>query len=188
MSFRASDPPSVLERASEHVSEHASDPAPGEARAPMSEPEAGALDALFEGWPTLDQLRERYVSHMIAQAGGNKTQAAAMLGVDRRTVHRIEARRRAARKRLLKPPVEPPPAPPDPVAAPPRASGTVEERVTEGWPSLDEMSLRYLFEALERAGNNKRKAARVLGINSWTVRRILKRARRGRTPLMHTRL
>ncbi|MFB3817702.1 MAG: sigma-54-dependent transcriptional regulator [Candidatus Methylomirabilales bacterium] len=38
---------------------------------------------------TLDELTRRYVSRVLAAAGGNKTRAAAILGVDRRTLYRM---------------------------------------------------------------------------------------------------
>ena len=40
-------------------------------------------------WPTLDELSLRYLHRVIAHAKGNKTKAAEMLGIDRRTVSRI---------------------------------------------------------------------------------------------------
>jgi len=148
-------------------------------------------DELIQDWPTLAVLRRRYLDTMIARAGGNKTRAAEMLGVDRRTIHRIQERERAALRpprKLAAPAAPAPPTSPLPPPPPSGARARVEDRVADGWPSLDEMSLRYVFEVLERAGHNKLKAARMLGINSWTMRRILKRARGGRTPSMHTRI
>jgi DNA-binding NtrC family response regulator len=43
---------------------------------------------------TLDELTRRYVSRVLAAAGGNKTRAAAILGVDRRTLYRMLERYR----------------------------------------------------------------------------------------------
>ncbi len=50
---------------------------------------------LTEDWPTLDVLRLRYIARVLEKNGGNKTRAADMLGIDRRTLNRILARERA---------------------------------------------------------------------------------------------
>jgi transcriptional regulator with PAS, ATPase and Fis domain len=39
-------------------------------------------------WPTADQLRHRYVERVLERTGGNKTAAAAILGLDRKTLQR----------------------------------------------------------------------------------------------------
>lgn len=57
-----------------------------------SSPVAGAVDA---NWPTLDSLRLRYIHRAIEHLNGNKTRAAELLGIDRRTLNRILARERA---------------------------------------------------------------------------------------------
>jgi ActR/RegA family two-component response regulator len=49
---------------------------------------------LTEDWPTLDVLRLRYIHRVLEQNGNNKTRAADMLGIDRRTLNRILARER----------------------------------------------------------------------------------------------
>jgi hypothetical protein len=46
-------------------------------------------------WPTLDVLRLRYIAQVLERNSGNKTRAADMLGIDRRTLNRILARERA---------------------------------------------------------------------------------------------
>lgn len=51
-----------------------------------------------EDWPTLDLLRLRYIHRAIAHTGNNKTRAAELLGIDRRTLNRILARERARRR------------------------------------------------------------------------------------------
>jgi DNA-binding NtrC family response regulator len=53
------------------------------------------MSMLTNDWPTLDVLRLRYIAQVIERAGGNKTRAADMLGIDRRTLNRILARERA---------------------------------------------------------------------------------------------
>jgi DNA-binding NtrC family response regulator len=50
---------------------------------------------LADDWPTLDVLRLRYIAQVLERSGGNKTRAADVLGIDRRTLNRILARERA---------------------------------------------------------------------------------------------
>ncbi len=49
-------------------------------------------------WPTLDVLRLRYIHRAIEHMNNNKTRAAELLGIDRRTLNRILARERARRR------------------------------------------------------------------------------------------
>jgi DNA-binding NtrC family response regulator len=56
---------------------------------PLSPSPASPTDSLDEGWPTLDELSLRYLHRVIAHSKGNKTKAAELLGIDRRTVSRI---------------------------------------------------------------------------------------------------
>ena len=51
-----------------------------------------------EDWPTLDVLRLRYIHRAIEHTNNNKTRAAELLGIDRRTLNRILARERARRR------------------------------------------------------------------------------------------
>ena len=48
--------------------------------------------AAFDDLPTLDTLEKRYVLHVVEAVGGNRTQAARVLGIDRRTLYRMAAR------------------------------------------------------------------------------------------------
>jgi DNA-binding NtrC family response regulator len=48
--------------------------------------------------PTLDVLRLRYIHRAIEHTNNNKTRAAELLGIDRRTLNRILARERARRR------------------------------------------------------------------------------------------
>jgi len=48
--------------------------------------------ALFAGLPTLDELERRYMLHVLEAAGGSRTRAAEILGVDRRTLYRMAER------------------------------------------------------------------------------------------------
>ena len=52
----------------------------------------GTID---EDWPTLEELDRRYIDRVLQRTGGNKTSAAAVLGVDRRTLQRLFASNRA---------------------------------------------------------------------------------------------
>jgi DNA-binding NtrC family response regulator len=47
---------------------------------------------MFEGLPTLDDLERRYLMHVLASVGGNRTRAAEALGIDRRTLYRMAER------------------------------------------------------------------------------------------------
>ena len=62
--------------------------------------EAPSLD---EDWPTLSVLARRYITIALGRTKGNKTKAAEMLGIDRRTLNRIMARDRAKRSKPAEP-------------------------------------------------------------------------------------
>jgi len=49
--------------------------------------------AIEHGWPTLEELERRYVDRVLERCDHNKTDAANILGVDRRTLQRLLARR-----------------------------------------------------------------------------------------------
>jgi transcriptional regulator with PAS, ATPase and Fis domain len=40
-------------------------------------------------WPTLEVLQRRYIERVLEHSGQNKTAAAAILGIDRRTIQRL---------------------------------------------------------------------------------------------------
>ena len=42
--------------------------------------------------PTLDELERRYLVHVLEAVGGNRTRAAEILGIDRRTLYRMAER------------------------------------------------------------------------------------------------
>ena len=50
------------------------------------------LSALFGDLPSLDELERRYLLHVLEAAGGNRTRAAEILGIDRRTLYRMVER------------------------------------------------------------------------------------------------
>ena len=52
--------------------------------APQSQP--------FSDLPTLDDLERRYLVHVLEAANGNRTRAAEILGIDRRTLYRMAER------------------------------------------------------------------------------------------------
>jgi DNA-binding NtrC family response regulator len=58
--------------------------------------EGGGLGSLADDWPTLQLLERRYIDRVLSRTGGNKTRAAEVLGIDRRTLNRMFARERAA--------------------------------------------------------------------------------------------
>jgi DNA-binding NtrC family response regulator len=47
------------------------------------------LSALFEDLPALDELERRYLLYILQVAGGNRTRAAEILSIDRRTLYRM---------------------------------------------------------------------------------------------------
>jgi transcriptional regulator of acetoin/glycerol metabolism len=55
----------------------------------MTSPAPGLDETLFAGMPTLDEVVRRYVNHVLKFTNGNKTIAAGMLGLSRRTIYRI---------------------------------------------------------------------------------------------------
>ena len=54
------------------------------------EPEAS--QCLHSDWPTLEELQRRYIDRVLDRTGQNKTMAAAILGIDRRTIQRLASR------------------------------------------------------------------------------------------------
>jgi DNA-binding NtrC family response regulator len=46
-------------------------------------------ETLFEGLPSLDEIERRYLVHVLSRVEGNRTRAAEILGVDRRTLYRM---------------------------------------------------------------------------------------------------
>ena len=50
------------------------------------------LHVLFEDLPSLDEIERRYLIHVLKAVQGNRTRAAEILGVDRRTLYRMAER------------------------------------------------------------------------------------------------
>ncbi|APR75327.1 Hypothetical protein A7982_00673 [Minicystis rosea] len=71
--------------------------------APESGPIASAAPPSLDGdWPTLSVLSRRYIDRALEHTRGNKTRAADLLGIDRRTLNRILARERARKAAAVK--------------------------------------------------------------------------------------
>ena len=49
-------------------------------------------EMMFDDLPTLDELERRYLTHVIEAVGGNRTRAAEVMGIDRRTLYRMAER------------------------------------------------------------------------------------------------
>lgn len=73
----------------------------GDVVVPVPSPGLGG-PPLDDDWPTLSVLSKRYIHRALAHTGGNKTRAADLLGIDRRTLNRILARERARRAESVK--------------------------------------------------------------------------------------
>jgi len=49
-----------------------------------------SIDAtLFRGAPTLEEVKRRYLAHVLQETGGNISRAATILGVERRSLQRM---------------------------------------------------------------------------------------------------
>jgi transcriptional regulator with PAS, ATPase and Fis domain len=60
---------------------------------PTVTPRAPALERrLFDDLPTLEEIERRYLMHVLEQVGGNRTRAAEVMGIDRRTLYRMAER------------------------------------------------------------------------------------------------
>ncbi|MFT3776614.1 MAG: helix-turn-helix domain-containing protein [Minicystis sp.] len=71
--------------------------------APESGPVAVTVGpSLDADWPTLAVLSRRYIDRALEHTRGNKTRAADLLGIDRRTLNRILARERARKAAAAK--------------------------------------------------------------------------------------
>ncbi|HJR08093.1 MAG TPA: sigma-54 dependent transcriptional regulator [Pyrinomonadaceae bacterium] len=88
-----------LESAIEYASLHARgaevEPEDLPARLQTDEVRAGArstLAALYEDLPSLDELERRYLLHVLKVLDGNRTRAAEVLKIDRRTLYRMAER------------------------------------------------------------------------------------------------
>ena len=56
-------------------------------------PRAPAIEKrLFDDLPTLEEIERRYLLHVLEQVGNNRTRAAEVMGIDRRTLYRMAER------------------------------------------------------------------------------------------------
>jgi DNA-binding NtrC family response regulator len=58
----------------------------------LQRPQQDLQASLFEDLPSLDELERRYLKHVLGAVGGNRTRAAEVLGIDRRTLYRMAER------------------------------------------------------------------------------------------------
>jgi two-component system, NtrC family, response regulator AtoC len=65
---------------------------PGDLPALTAEAGSGNLAAIHSDWPTLEELQRRYIERVLEHTGHNKTSAASILGIDRRTIQRLASR------------------------------------------------------------------------------------------------
>jgi DNA-binding protein Fis len=47
---------------------------------------------MFADLPSLDELERRYLLHVLHSVAGNRTRAAEVMGIDRRTLYRMAVR------------------------------------------------------------------------------------------------
>jgi DNA-binding NtrC family response regulator len=138
-----------------------------------------------ERWPTLDEHQWTYIRRVLARTGGNKSEAANILGLHRRSLQRLlaNARVRSARKKSRAR------GRPGDLSRPPAASQQV---VTgDGTIVLEQLTFEQiegavLLWALRRSAGDQESAARSLGIARRTftqrISRYAKtRARKGRS-------
>jgi ActR/RegA family two-component response regulator len=61
-----------------------------------------------------------------------------------------------------------------------------DDPIHTDWPTLDVLSVRYIERVLAHVGLNKTHAARILGIDPRTMRRISLKLKTGRCPNINT--
>ncbi len=64
----------------------------GTASTVEAQPAAGAANPLFADAPSLEEVKRRYIRHVIVSTNGNLSRAASILDVDRRSLYRMIAR------------------------------------------------------------------------------------------------
>ncbi len=63
-----------------------------EAERKRAVPQPDDLTSYFTGLPTIDEVERRYLQHVLEVTGGNRTLAAKILGINRRTLYRMAER------------------------------------------------------------------------------------------------
>jgi hypothetical protein len=74
-----------------------------------------------------------------------------------------------------------------PAAGAPFVGSVLMDELGKDWPTLDELSLRYIRRVVDRQQGNQARVAEVLGVDRRTVTRVLAKVRSGRIPSMQTR-
>ncbi len=59
---------------------------------PFQEAQPDIGQQLFDGLPSLEEIERRYLVHVLERVGGNRTRAAEVMGIDRRTLYRMAER------------------------------------------------------------------------------------------------
>jgi DNA-binding NtrC family response regulator len=65
---------------------------PDDLPAPLDPTHRSVATGFFRDLPTLDELERQYLQHVLEAVGGNRTRAAQVLGIDRRTLYRMAER------------------------------------------------------------------------------------------------
>jgi DNA-binding NtrC family response regulator len=65
---------------------------PDDLPAPLNPSHRSVATGFFRDLPTLDELERQYLQHVMEAVGGNRTRAAQVLGIDRRTLYRMAER------------------------------------------------------------------------------------------------
>ena len=65
---------------------------PDDLPAPLNPAHRSVATGFFRDLPTLDELERQYLQHVMEAVGGNRTRAAQVLGIDRRTLYRMAER------------------------------------------------------------------------------------------------
>jgi DNA-binding NtrC family response regulator len=60
------------------------------------------MDGIIADHPTIAELERRYLDVILRETGGNKTRAAKILGIDRRTLYRVLERENRAGMQEIK--------------------------------------------------------------------------------------
>jgi DNA-binding NtrC family response regulator len=74
------------------------------------ETERAGPSPIHEDWPTLQEFQRRYVERVLAHTHGNRTYAAKLLGINRRSISRMFARERSGSSCRIRFKVQPPEA------------------------------------------------------------------------------
>ena len=131
-----------------------------------------------EPWPTLEEHQWAYIYRVLARTRGNKSEAAALLGLHRRSLQRLLRRKGAAKKAGRRERTE------SRGAAAPKPLVTADGTIVLGSLTFPEIERAILAWALRRHQGSGRQAARSLGLARSTfadkVNRYALKAPKGR--------